>query len=442
MLEDFGSDETRSVMAFCRPGRLERVELVAQPAEGQMFSQCQYSTQDDLRKDGWCLPVKGQGKAMSKTNSTTLLDTPIFQHGLARVPEPLKQLSVLIVEDNEAHATLIVRTLRRCGLSQLRVLHDPRLVVAEVLAKQPDLILLDYAMPFMTGLELVQALKASLPAQVFLPLIVLSANGSSETRQRVLAAGVADFLAKPIDEAEVCLRVGNQLKTRYYYLALQEQHDELERRVSERTEQLEISHVEMLTRLAKVAEYRNDESSEHIWRVAKVSSLIAKAVGFAEEDAELFLRAARLHDVGKIAIPDGILFKPGKLTASEFEVVKSHTTIGAEILSGSRSELLQLAEVIALTHHERWDGTGYPRGLKAEAIPLEGRILAIADTFDALTHDQPHRRAFSMPEAIEEIQRQRGKQFDPDLVEAFLKLYWAGKLSIEKRRALLDGSAD
>jgi putative two-component system response regulator len=223
---------------------------------------------------------------------------------------------------------------------------------------------------------------------------------------------------------------------------LQEQRDELEQRVCERTEQLEISYVEMLTRLAKVAEYRDDESNEHIWRVAKVSSLIAKAVGFTEERVELLLRAARLHDVGKIAIPDGILFKPSTLTPSEFEVVKSHTTIGAEILSGSRSELLQLAEVIALTHHERWDGTGYPRGLKAEAIPVEGRILAIADSFDALTHDQPHRRAFSVPEAVEEIQQQRGKQFDPDLVEVFLNLYWAGKLTIEKRRTLIDGSSD
>ncbi|MEJ2291447.1 MAG: HD domain-containing protein [Deinococcales bacterium] len=184
----------------------------------------------------------------------------------------------------------------------------------------------------------------------------------------------------------------------------------------------------MLIRLAKAAEYRDDDTGEHTWRVARTCALLGQELGLGAEAVDLVLRAARLHDVGKIAIPDGILLKPGALTEAEFEVVKGHARAGAELLSGGRSPLMKLAETIALTHHERWDGTGYPLGLAGDSIPIESRLLAVADTFDALTHDRIHRKAVSPERAVAEIRSQSGKQFDPRVVDAFLLLYERGEL--------------
>ena len=185
----------------------------------------------------------------------------------------------------------------------------------------------------------------------------------------------------------------------------------------------------MLIRLAKASEYRDDESGEHVWRVARTASMLARELGLHKDLVELILRAARLHDVGKIAIPDGILLKPGRLTDAEFEVVKSHTTVGANLLSGGRSELMKMAELITRSHHERWDGGGYPSGLAGNAIPLEGRILAAADTYDVLTHDRPFQRAMAPEAAMAEITKNRGSQFDPTVVDAFVKLFAKGELA-------------
>ncbi len=189
----------------------------------------------------------------------------------------------------------------------------------------------------------------------------------------------------------------------------------------ERTAALEETQIEILERLALAAEYRDDETGEHIKRVGRTAAEIAKVLGWSEEEVELIRRAAPLHDVGKIAISDTILLKPGKLTPEEFERMKLHTTLGAKMLSGGRFPLLQLAEQIALTHHERWDGSGYI-GLQGEAIPIAGRIVAVADVFDALTSVRPYKNAWSTSDAIDEIRRQNGKQFDPRVVEAFLKV--------------------
>ncbi len=217
------------------------------------------------------------------------------------------------------------------------------------------------------------------------------------------------------------LRIKNLLQTRSLHLRIQGQNQLLDQKINERTAELEATQIEILERLALAAEYRDDDTGEHTKRVGRTSARIAEALGWPAADVELIGRAAPLHDVGKISISDLILLKPGKLTPEEFENMKTHTTMGAKMLSGGRFPLLQLAEQIALTHHERWDGTGYI-GLRQEAIPIAGRIVTVADMFDALTSERPYKKAWTVNEALEEIQHQSGRQFDPRVVEAFMKV--------------------
>ena len=226
------------------------------------------------------------------------------------------------------------------------------------------------------------------------------------------------------------LRVCNLLEARRFQQRLAKNNDLLEVLVAERTRQLEQSQVEMLVRLARASEYRDDQSGEHVWRVSQLTGQIGGELGLERPRVELLVRAARLHDVGKIAIPDGISLKPAKLSTQEFDVIKMHTTVGAQLLSGGQSPLMELAETIALTHHERWDGAGYPAGLAGEEIPLESRIFAVADTLDAMTHDRVHQRACSLAEAVLKIEAQAGAQFDPEIVDAFLRIYERGEIVI------------
>lgn len=251
---------------------------------------------------------------------------------------------------------------------------------------------------------------------------MLTADITSSAKTCALEKGVADFLTKPIDYREVLLRVRNLLRTHFLQLRVIEQNQVLEDRVRERTQDLQISQLETLERLALASEYRGDDTGQHVHRVSNNCALLANALGWDAARIELLRKAAPLHDVGKIGIPDEVLLKPHKLTPEEWELMKSHTIIGARILSGSRFPLLQMAESIALTHHEKWDGTGYTPGMSGEAIPLEGRIVAVADVFDALTHERPYKRAWPVAEAVREIQNQAGRHFDPDVVAAFITL--------------------
>ncbi|UCH27253.1 MAG: response regulator [Trueperaceae bacterium] len=339
-------------------------------------------------------------------------------------------MKVLVVDDDEANLVLLERYLRDFGFNRIVTMQDPREVVEVYCKERPDLLLIDYRMPHLDGLALLQSLQEHIAKDEYVPVVMLSVDQRPEIRMKALASGAKDFLKKPLDAAEARLRIQNLLETRDLHRRLEQQKVLLEKMVSERTEKLEHAQIEMAIRLARAAEYRDDDTGEHIWRVARLSALVAEEMGLPEAKVELILRASRLHDVGKIAIPDGILLKSGNLTPEEFELVKTHTTVGAHLLSGGHSSLIKMAETIALTHHERWDGKGYPHGLKAEEIPIESRILAVADSFDALTQDRHHRMAFSTTEAVEEIERQRGQQFDPEVVDAFLALHQRGEVQL------------
>jgi putative two-component system response regulator len=240
-------------------------------------------------------------------------------------------------------------------------------------------------------------------------------------RQEALSRGAKDFVSKPFHADEVLLRIRTLLETRFLYFQVQSQNQILEAKVRERTRELEAAQIEIIERLARAAEFRDDNTGQHTERVGQMAALLARQLGLPDPQVSLIRRAAPLHDVGKIGIPDAVLLKLGKLTLEEFELVKTHTTIGARILSGSRFGVLRLAEEIAFSHHERWDGDGYV-GIKQDQIPLAGRIVAVADVFDALTQKRPYKSAWPIVEAIAEIERQSTRQFDPEIVEAFLRV--------------------
>jgi putative two-component system response regulator len=251
---------------------------------------------------------------------------------------------------------------------------------------------------------------------------VITADITQEIKRRALRGGATDFLTKPFDHIEVRLRVGNLLQTRDMHRRLFKYSVQLEDLVHERTAQLEVAHLEILERLALAAEFRDDATGQHTQRVGRLSMLVARGLGMPDEFVELIECAAPLHDVGKIGIPDSILLKPDRLDEQEWELMKTHTTIGARLLAGSDDPLLHLAEEIARGHHERWDGRGYPYGHAGETIRIESRIVAVTDVFDALTHQRPYKPAWTVEAALREIQDQRGSQFAPDVVDAFLEV--------------------
>lgn len=338
------------------------------------------------------------------------------------IDDDLTSARILIVDDQLANVRLLDRLLRRAGYTALTGTTDPRRVMPLFSASEPDLVILDLHMPHLDGFALMQALGPAIPRDTYLPLLVMTADITPEAKQRALAMGAKDFLTKPFDTTETLLRIRNLLETRRLHLQLQRQNQTLEEKVEERTQELAAAQLEILERLALAAEYRDDDTGQHTQRVGRIAALLARALGWPAEQGELIGRAAPLHDLGKIGIPDWILLKPEKLTADEFARMQQHTNVGARILSGSRFPLLQLAEEIAHTHHERWDGAGYTGGLRGEAIPIAGRIVAVADVFDALTHERPYKRAWPVEEAVAEITRQSGSQFDPAVVEAFTQV--------------------
>jgi putative two-component system response regulator len=339
-----------------------------------------------------------------------------------RLDEGLSGLVILAVDDEDVNLILLRRLLERGGYSRVETTTDP-LRVPELFAQtNPDLLILDLHMPGLDGFELIERLAPAAGGPSGVPILVLTADANEAVMRRALSSGARDFVTKPIGETELLLRVRNLLAVQHLHRQLRERNAGLELQVAERTRALEQARLEILGRLALAAEYRDDDTQEHAWRIGRTCALLARAIGLAEWQAELIRRAAPLHDIGKIGIPDAILLKPGRLTEDEFDTTKSHTTIGAEILSGSQSSLLLLAERIALSHHERWEGGGYPDQLCGEEIPLAARIAALADVFDALTHARPYKQAWPIEQAVAEVIGERGRQFDPALVDAFTTL--------------------
>ncbi len=331
------------------------------------------------------------------------------------------QARILVVDDQAANVLLLKKILARAGYTNIEQTTDAREVTRLYVEFGPDLILLDLHMPHIEGLDLLEQLNSLIPEDTFLPILVLTADATPAARQSALSAGAKDFLTKPFDATEVMLRIRNLIQTRLLHLQLNQEKGSLAEKVRERTVELENAQMETMDRLALAAEYRDDDTGQHTQRVGRTAALVARELSLASVEVDVIRRAAPLHDVGKIGISDSILLKPGRLTAEEFEVVKSHTTIGAGILSGGGFPILQLAEEIALMHHERWDGSGYPHGLQGDSIPLAGRIVSVVDVFDALTHDRPYKSAWSVADALKEIEGQAGRQFDPRVVEAFLR---------------------
>lgn len=348
--------------------------------------------------------------------------------------DALKDLRILIVEDEAVNADLLIRILRRAGFVNLHWTTDSREAVPLFRSFGPDLILLDLHMPFMDGFEVLAHLEPEIGPDSYLPILVLSADITAEAKSRALSHGAKDFLLKPFDLVEVLLRIRNLLETRLLYLQLQQQNEVLEQRVKERTKELEEAQIEVIDRLARAAEFRDHTTGQHTRRVGELSALLASILGLPEDQVELIRTAAPLHDVGKISLSDAILLKPGRLSPEEIKLNRAHTIIGAELLSGGHFPLMKMAEEIALTHHERWDGNGYPHGLRGEEIPLSGRIVAVADVFDALIHERPYKPAWPIEEAAAEIARQSGRQFDPKVVEALL--YLLSEENVEGRRRL------
>ena len=329
---------------------------------------------------------------------------------------------ILIVDDQLANVTLLERMLEQWGYQHVTVTtqsHDTPNLCATF---NPDLLLLDLQMPKPDGFELMEILTPRILTAPRMPVLVLTADATTATRQRALSMGASDFLSKPLDPIEVRLRIANLLETRRLELEMLEQNQLLEARVRERTTDLEHARLELLERLALAAEYRDDSTQEHAQRVGRTVAQLATAMGLGDADVEVLLRAAPLHDIGKIGVPDAILLKSSRLTDEEFAVMRSHTTIGAQILSGSEFAILQTAEKIAASHHERWDGGGYPRGLTGSDIPLAGRLVALADVFDALTHARPYKAAWPVEQAVEQIVSLRAAHFDPAVVDAFESL--------------------
>jgi putative two-component system response regulator len=333
-----------------------------------------------------------------------------------------KNASILLIDDQQANLDLLELFLEDENYTNYTSTTDSRRALELYHAVQPDLVLLDLHMPYLNGFEVMEQLRAHIPAGTYLPFLVLTADVSPHVKQRALSEGARDFLTKPLDNAEVVLRIQNLLETRFLHLQLQEHNQTLEFKVEQRTHDLKAAQIETLERLALAAEFRDDDTGHHAQRVGKTAALLAETLGIEKTQVDLIRRAAPLHDVGKIGVSDLILLKPERLTCAELDVMKKHTVIGARMLSGSTSPLLQCAEAIALSHHEHWDGNGYPFQNAGPTIPLSGRLVAVADVFDALTHARPYKNAWSVEAAVGEIRNQSRRHFDPEIVEAFMTL--------------------
>lgn len=335
-----------------------------------------------------------------------------------------KQL-VLVVDDTPENIDILSNTLRH-SYKVKAALNGKKAIQLAKAEPQPDIILLDIMMPDMDGYEVCRTLKTD-PLTKRIPIIFITAKAAEEDERKGLELGAVDYITKPISPPIVEARV-------HTHLALSNQNRLLENKVKQRTEELEKTRLEIIRRLGRAAEYKDNETGMHVIRMSHYSRLLAEAINNDQQWIDLIFHASPMHDIGKIGIPDHILLKPGKLDAEEWTIMQKHPQYGAQIIGDHTSEILKMAKEIALSHHEKWDGSGYPNKLTGEEIPLSGRIVAIADVFDALTTERPYKKAWTVDDALKLITDGAGSHFDPKLVTHFQKII-PSVLAIKKQYA-------
>jgi len=328
----------------------------------------------------------------------------------------IKSASILVVDADPLDVDIV---LEAEGFTDVVVENDPIKAVQRYRDNDFDLVMLDVYMPVLDGFQIMDqfamAIKSIRP-----PILMLSALNDRKTRLKALNSNAQDFMQKPFDKEELVCRVSNLLEMHNSQKILGKYTVNLEKLAKERTEKIEKTQTEILDCLAYAAEYRDMDTANHTIRVGWYSRIIAEKYGFKDDELNLIQQAAPMHDIGKIGISDSILLKPGKLDKDEFEQMKLHTDIGAEILSKSNSRIMKYAKIIALAHHEKWNGMGYPKGLAGHKIPIAGRIVALADVFDALSMNRPYKKAWPLEKILNLIKEESGEHFDPHLVRMFL----------------------
>jgi putative two-component system response regulator len=356
--------------------------------------------------------------------------------------QALRTSKILIVDDEPINVKLARKYLSLEGYQNFILTTDSREVMALVNQQEPDLLLLDVMMPHVSGLDILASIRSS-DRWRHLPVIILTAASDQNTKRRAIELGVSDFLGKPVDPTELVPRIRNVLLVKQHYDHLQKYSEELEAEVLRRTAELARSRQEVIHCLARAAEFRDDDTGRHVLRVGRFARLIGEELGWKGEQLEMLEQAAQLHDIGKIGIPDSILLKPGKLAPEEMEIMQKHSAfgkkitqslphheanilrghaeLGSRLLQSTESPILALAATIAISHHEKWDGSGYPLGLAGEDIPAAGRITAVADVFDALSSKRPYKPPFPLEKCFQLLEEGRGRHFDPVVLDAFFK---------------------
>ncbi|HUP77496.1 MAG TPA: HD domain-containing phosphohydrolase [Pirellula sp.] len=361
-------------------------------------------------------------------------------HSRVNNSRDIKKSKILIIDDESLNIDVVQGYLELEGYQYVDSTIDAVTAIRHIREFRPDLVLLDIHMPGISGLAILKAIRSD-DSFSKLPVVILTASSTDETKLEALECGATDLLSKPVHRGELLARIRNVLTTKASQDQLCRYSEELELAVRQRTAELEASRLEVIHCLARAAEFRDDDTGQHIIRVGRYARIIGEELGLTNKQLDILEPAAQLHDVGKIGIPDSILLKPGKLTPEEFELiqkhcgygkkivdclpdreaefVRSHAEYGSRIMDVGNSPILKMAKRIAVTHHERWDGSGYPLGLSGEDIPLEGRITAVADVFDALSSKRSYKPAFTLSKCFQILLEGRNVHFDPAVVDAF-----------------------